>query len=128
MAKTQNLSLNPTKISGVCGRLMCCLSYENEFYSEVVSRMPKINSKVRTKDGVGNVIYNDILKERVVVKYITEDNVKVENYALSEITVLAPQPQQQNNNNRNNNGNNYNKHNNDNNQPKENKSQKPDKK
>lgn len=93
MAKTQNLSLNPTKISGVCGRLMCCLAYENEFYSEVMSRMPKLNSRVKTKDGVGFVIYNDILKERVVVKFVTEDSVKVDNYALGDITILnSPNP------------------------------------
>lgn len=88
MAKTQNLSLNPTKISGVCGRLMCCLSYENEFYSEVMSRMPKLNSKVQTKDGVGTVVYNDLLKEKVTVKFVVDDNVKIENYDVKDIKIL----------------------------------------
>lgn len=85
MAKTQNLSLNPTKISGVCGRLMCCLSYENEYYAEVVSRMPKLNSKVKTKDGIGTVVYNDILKERINVKFVSDDSVKINTYSIDEV-------------------------------------------
>lgn len=85
MAKTQNLSLNPTKISGVCGRLMCCLSYENEYYSEMVSKMPKLNSKVKTKDGVGTVVYNDILKEKVNVKFVSDDSVKIVTYEIDEV-------------------------------------------
>ena len=97
MAKTQNLSLNPTKISGVCGRLMCCLSYENEFYSEVMSRMPKLNSKVKTKDGIGQVIYNDVLKERVTVKFVVDDTVKIDNYSINDIKVLPPEEKNQNN-------------------------------
>ena len=97
MAKTQNLSLNPTKISGVCGRLMCCLSYENEFYSEVMSRMPKLNSKVKTKDGVGQVIYNDVLKERVTVKFVVDDTVKIDNYSINDIKVMPPEEKTQNN-------------------------------
>lgn len=47
MAKTQNLSLNPTKISGVCGRLMCCLSYENEVYADALKKMPKLTAKLK---------------------------------------------------------------------------------
>lgn len=104
MAKTQNLSLNPAKISGVCGRLMCCLSYENEYYSEVMARMPKLNSKVQTKDGVGTVVYNDILKEKVTVKFVSDDNVKIENYNVSDIKILDTT----NNNNDNTSSNNLN--------------------
>ena len=63
MAKEQGLSLNPSKISGVCGRLMCCLSYENEYYSEMYSKMPKVNTEVITPDGKGLVIFNNILKQ-----------------------------------------------------------------
>lgn len=85
MAKTQNLSLNPTKISGVCGRLMCCLSYENEYYSEMVSKMPKLNSRVKTKDGIGTVVYNDILKEKINVKFVSEDSVKIVTYEIDEV-------------------------------------------
>lgn len=101
MAKTQNLSLNPTKISGVCGRLMCCLSYENEYYSEIVAKMPKLNSKVKTKDGIGTVVYNDILKERVNVKFVSDDNVKMVTYGIDEITpVDNNQNKKQENNNK----------------------------
>ena len=63
MAKVQGLSLNPTKISGVCGRLMCCLAYENELYSELSSKMPKLNALVQTPDGEGVVCFNNLLKQ-----------------------------------------------------------------
>ena len=60
MAKDQNLSLNPTKISGACGRLMCCLKYENDYYEEVRAQLPDIGEAIETPDGNG----------KVVVKYI----------------------------------------------------------
>lgn len=85
MAKVQGLSLNTSKISGVCGRLMCCLSYENEYYSEVSAKMPKLNSKVITKDGEGVVVYNNLLKEIVSVKFVNDDSIKINEYPLSEI-------------------------------------------
>lgn len=85
MAKTQGLSLNPTKISGVCGRLMCCLAYENDYYSEVNKMMPKLNSRVKTKDGEGVVVYNNLLKQRVSVKYINDKDTKIIEYPLSEV-------------------------------------------
>ena len=88
MAKTQGLSLNPTKISGICGRLMCCLSYENDFYSEISTKMPKLNSKVKTKDGVGTVVYNNILKQMVTVKIEGDNEIRINEYSLSEIEVL----------------------------------------
>ena len=68
MAKTQNLSLNPTKISGTCGRLMCCLKYEQEAYEDAVHRMPKNDSFVETPEGVGNICQLDLLKETVKVR------------------------------------------------------------
>ena len=68
MAKTQNLSLNPTKISGTCGRLMCCLKYEQEAYEDAVHRMPKNESFVETPEGVGNICQLDLLKETVKVR------------------------------------------------------------
>ncbi len=68
MAKTQNLSLNPTKISGTCGRLMCCLKYEQNAYEDAVKRMPKNDSFVNTPDGVGNVSNVDLLREEVQVR------------------------------------------------------------
>ena len=67
MAKTQNLSLNPTKISGTCGRLMCCLKYEQNAYEDAVKRMPKLESFVQTPDGPGNVKSVDLLRETVKV-------------------------------------------------------------
>ncbi|MBE5736029.1 MAG: hypothetical protein E7356_01545 [Clostridiales bacterium] len=88
MAKSQGLSLNPTKISGICGRLMCCLAYENEFYSEISSKMPRLNARVKTKDGIGNVIYNNLLKQKVTVKIDNNGEIKVSEYELAEIEVL----------------------------------------
>ena len=67
MAKTQNLSLNPAKISGTCGRLMCCLKYEQNAYEDAVKRMPKQDSFVQTPDGPGNVRSVDLLREKVKV-------------------------------------------------------------
>ena len=67
MAKTQNLSLNPTKISGTCGRLMCCLKYEQNVYEDAAKRMPKAESFVQTPDGPGNVKSVDLLRETVKV-------------------------------------------------------------
>ena len=68
MAKTQNLSLNPTKISGTCGRLMCCLKYEQEAYEDAVKRMPKAESFVETPEGVGTVSAVNLLREQVKVR------------------------------------------------------------
>ncbi len=86
MAKNQGLSLSPTKISGLCGRLMCCLGYENPVYEEILKRMPKINSEVNTPKGRGTVTYNDILRERVSVKVKNgEDNFTIYDFALEEL-------------------------------------------
>ena len=68
MAKTQNLSLNPTKISGTCGRLMCCLKYEQCAYEDAAKRMPKNDSFVDTPDGIGNISSVDLLREEVTVR------------------------------------------------------------
>ena len=68
MAKTQSLSLNPTKISGTCGRLMCCLKYEQDAYEDAIRRMPKNDSFVLTPDGTGNVSDINVLKETVSVR------------------------------------------------------------
>ncbi len=77
MAKTQNLSLNPTKISGVCGRLMCCLKYENDVYTEMKKGMPDVGETVRTRDGKAVVIDTNILsnivKTRIIEKEKDED-------------------------------------------------------
>ena len=68
MAKTQNLSLNPTKISGTCGRLMCCLKYEQEAYEDLVRRAPKQESFVETPDGAGTVSSVNLLRQQVQVR------------------------------------------------------------
>ena len=68
MAKTQNLSLNPTKISGTCGRLMCCLKYEQEAYEDLLRRSPKQDSFVDTPEGRGTITEVDLLRQRVKVR------------------------------------------------------------
>ena len=72
MAKTQNLSLNPTKISGTCGRLMCCLKYEQDAYEDLIRTSPKLESFVDTPEGRGTVVELDLLRQRVKVRM--EDN------------------------------------------------------
>ena len=64
MAKEQNLSLNPTKISGICGRLMCCLNYEQETYEDIRKKLPKTGSIVDTDMGKGEVVSNNVVKDR----------------------------------------------------------------
>ena len=68
MAKDQNLPLNPTKISGLCGRLMCCLSYENETYKELMKGMPKLGHEIKTDKGKGKVVALNTLKRTVTVE------------------------------------------------------------
>ena len=88
MAKIQGLSLNPQKISGVCGRLMCCLKYENEYYSEAFKQMPKVGSKVRTKHGEGTVESNDLLRKPTRVRIMAKDgSFEVKTYALEELKI-----------------------------------------
>ena len=87
MAKTQNLSLNPTKISGTCGRLMCCLKYEQDAYEDAVKRCPKQDSFVECPDGVGNIISVNLLKEQVKVK-IDDSTEQPKNYRTQEIRVV----------------------------------------
>ncbi len=73
MAKVQGLSLNPTNISGLCGKLKCCLTYENEYYSEIGKLMPKINTEVTTPDGKGLAVFVNFLKQEVGVKFLNPD-------------------------------------------------------
>ena len=87
MAKEQNLSLNPSKISGMCGRLMCCLKYEQDTYEDIKQRMPNIGSIVDTKFGEGEVIGLSILKERVRVKFNDEQEENIRDIKLDEIQV-----------------------------------------
>ena len=87
MAKTQNLSLNPTKISGTCGRLMCCLKYEQNAYEDAMRRCPKQDSFVAPPDGRGNVSSVDILREQVLVR-LDGQNEGPKRYRTCEIQVL----------------------------------------
>lgn len=86
MAKEQNLSLNPTKISGVCGRLMCCLKYEQEHYEMTRKRMPKVGKDVITPDGTGPVTDLNIVKETVFVRLTNGDTSEIKEYPLDAIT------------------------------------------
>lgn len=89
MAKDQSLSLNPTKISGFCGRLMCCLAYEQCGYEEKIKRVPRVGSLVSTPLGEGNVVSSNILKEEVKVKLSgKDDNVDLETFKASEVKVI----------------------------------------
>lgn len=85
MAKEQNLSLNPTKISGVCGRLMCCLKYEQEHYEQTRKRMPKISREVETPDGTGTVSELNIVKETIKVRIGKGDDYEIKEYSLDDI-------------------------------------------
>ena len=67
MAKKQNISLNPNKISGMCGRLMCCLTYEHEYYEKIKKKLPKIGKRVVTKEGEGKIIRQNVLMETLTV-------------------------------------------------------------
>ncbi|MBC8284785.1 MAG: sporulation protein [Nitrospinae bacterium] len=82
MAKNQGLALNPSKISGVCGRLMCCLQYEHDNYKEMVKDMPRVNSQVQTPDGPGKVLKNEILAQRVMVRL---DDESINTYPKEEL-------------------------------------------
>ena len=86
MAKEQCLSLNPTKISGVCGRLMCCLKYEQSCYEEIRKRMPKINKEVTTPKGKGIVSEINVLGEKVKVRVHTDEGaIEIFEFPLSSI-------------------------------------------
>ena len=88
MAKEQNLSLNPTKISGNCGRLMCCLKYEQEVYEEKEKRLPHVGAIVKTPDGVGEVDNVETLKETVRVRIKDGDIFKQKRYEVKDIKVI----------------------------------------
>lgn len=88
MAKEQNISLNPSKISGNCGRLMCCLKYEQDVYEEKLQRLPKIGAIVKTEDGVGEVCGVETLKERIKVKLTDADDIFYKRYDAKDIKII----------------------------------------
>ncbi len=88
MAKEQGLSLNPTKISGSCGRLMCCLKYEQNSYDHLISITPSIGSTVKTKEGVGTVIDVNLITGNLIVKPKDEDSIPYK-VNRSEVKILS---------------------------------------
>lgn len=85
MAKNQGLSLNPNSISGLCGKLMCCIAYENPTYQEALKIMPHVGKEVSTKDGQGTVVFNNLLERTVDVKFVRGDESEIKTYPLEEI-------------------------------------------
>jgi|GEM_PF-901847 len=92
LAKDQNLALNPTKLSGCCGRLMCCLRYESDMYLELKKRFPSIGTKVKTEKGIGDLIKFDIFKEKCTLRY---ENHEYEVYTLEEVETFLEAAKQQ---------------------------------
>ena len=88
MAKEQNISLNPSKISGNCGRLMCCLKYEECVYTDKIKSLPKVGATVKTEDGVGEVVSIETLKERLRIKFKDGEDTFFKKYDAKDVTVL----------------------------------------
>ncbi len=88
MAKEQNVSLNPSKISGNCGRLMCCLKYEQEVYEDKLKRLPKIGAIVKTVDGQGTVESIETLKEIIRVRFKDGEDTFYKKYPASEVKII----------------------------------------
>ena len=86
MAKEQNLSLNPTKISGVCGRLMCCLKNEEETYEDLNSKLPNVGDYVTTDDGLKGEVHSvSVLRQLVKVIVITKDEKEIREYRVDQL-------------------------------------------
>lgn len=85
MAKEQNLSLNPTKISGQCGRLMCCLKYEQDYYESTLKKLPKVGRECVTPDGTGVISEINVIREKVRVRMRSDDGFEVKEYPLDQI-------------------------------------------
>lgn len=88
MAKEQNMSLNPSKISGNCGRLMCCLKYEQDVYEDKINRLPKLGAIVKTEDGEGIVDSIETLKEKIRVKFRDGEGFFYKKYSVKDITII----------------------------------------
>ena len=90
MAKNQNLSLNPTKVSGMCGKLMCCLRYENDYYAETCKLMPKVGARVKTADGSVKVEGVDLLKRQIRASLENKDGgIEIKVYKLGEFEMQS---------------------------------------
>lgn len=88
MAKNQGLSLNPSKISGLCGRLMCCLAYENDYYCEACKKVPKVGGEANTPDGTGVVVNVNMLSMTVKVKIEHGESVSYKDYSVDDISFM----------------------------------------
>ena len=88
MAKEQGLSLNPTKISGLCGRLMCCLKYEQHHYEAAHKKMPPVNAEVKTPEGLGKITEVNVLKETVKVTVTNGDQIELKEFNYKDVRVL----------------------------------------
>lgn len=90
MAKEQNLSLNPTKISGICGRLMCCLNYEQKTYEDIRRKLPKVGSIINTPRGKAEVVSNSVVKERVKAKVNIKDSEEaIDEFSIYDISLIS---------------------------------------
>lgn len=89
MAKEQSLSLNPTKISGICGRLMCCLNYEQSTYEEIRKELPRVGSVVETELGKGEVVGNNVLKELVRVKLPRKNEEIIQDFKMYDVKLIS---------------------------------------
>lgn len=90
MAKEQNLSLNPTKISGICGRLMCCLKYEEDVYEELNKKLPRVGDIISTPDGTGEILTTNVLMQQVkaAVRKAENDPPTIGFYHVDEIKLI----------------------------------------
>lgn len=88
MAKEQSLSLNPNKISGICGRLLCCLKYEQDAYEDAKERLPNEGEKVKTPEGIGEILQVNLIQETIKVRLKGEDT-KIMNFSVNEIEVIG---------------------------------------
>lgn len=88
MAKTQSMSLNPTKISGSCGRLMCCLRYEQDAYEELVKNIPKLGAFVQTVDGYGNVVQTNVLRQKVRVRIDGDGDAEIKGFDADQVATI----------------------------------------
>lgn len=90
MAKDQNLSLNPTKISGICGRLFCCLKYEHEMYEELMKDLPSVGSIVETPDGKGKILDVTVISQELKVLLSNKDPeiIEIKKYKAADVTII----------------------------------------
>ncbi|MBE5822149.1 MAG: stage 0 sporulation protein [Clostridiales bacterium] len=99
MAKDQGLSLNPTKISGMCGKLMCCLKFEQNVYEDKLKSFPKVGQKVKTPDGEGTVLQIAVLQDKLKIKFNRpNEDIAYKTYDISEIEFKPKKNAEQNNN------------------------------